>query len=185
MHPPGGRSSGKSRTLDQIHEFGENVKYIKQFELIETNPEKEAERFNEKVGKKQQEDGDKYLRQFRSVIDDIKNTSLQSDEKRVEEYVSSLLKSASETERQDLYSKSKMFTETEFQVDDSEKLKTLILAAEALLSPGKYIEIVEAKISRTNLVKLLHELVAKYREESLTRRKLLWQIISSAQLSTA
>lgn len=170
----GGRSSGKSHTLDAIHEYNENIKYIKQFELIETDPEKEAERFNERVGKKQQEDGDKYLRQFRGVIDEVKNISLKNDEKKVEEYVTSLLKYASEVERQDLYSKTAMFSETEIQVDDSDKLISLIEATQDLLSPGKYADLVEAKVSRNSLVELLQDLIDKYREEVLTRRKLEW-----------
>lgn len=170
----GGRSSGKSHTLDDIYAYSDNIKYIKQFDLIETDPEKEAERFNERVGKKQQEDGDKYLRQFRGVIDEIKNVAIKSDERRVEEYVSSLLKSASETERQDLYSKTAMFSETELQIDSSDKLDGIIKATQELLSPGKYAEIVEEKISRKNLIELLHNLIYKYREEGLVRRKREW-----------
>lgn len=170
----GGRSSGKSRTLDEIKKYNEengNIKYIKQFELVEIDPEKEAERFNERVGKKQQEDGDKYLKQFRSVVDEVRNISLNNDNKKLDEYIDSLLKLASDTERQDFYSKAAMFSETEFQLDISDKLETLIKATTDLLSPGKYAEIVESKITRNSLIELMCELITEYRQEALANKK--------------
>jgi Fe-S cluster assembly ATPase SufC len=170
----GGRSSGKSRTLDEIKKYNEeneNIKYIRQFELVEIDPEKESEKFNERVGKKQQEDGDKYLKQFRGVVDEVRNISLNNDDKKLSEYVGSLLKLASETERQDFYSKTAMFAETEFQIDTSDKLEALIKATTDLLNPGKYGEIVESKIARNSLIELLSELIVKYRQEALASKK--------------
>src|SRR5699024_11113718 len=41
----GERSSGKTFTLDQIANQYSNIKYIKQFELIETKPEQAAKSF--------------------------------------------------------------------------------------------------------------------------------------------
>lgn len=38
----GERSSGKTHTLNQIYKYFDNIKYIKQFELLETDPEKAA-----------------------------------------------------------------------------------------------------------------------------------------------
>ena len=43
----GERSSGKTFTLDQIANQYSNIKYIKQFELIETNPEQDAKNFTD------------------------------------------------------------------------------------------------------------------------------------------
>ena len=45
----GSRSSGKSYTLDQINKSNENVKYIKQFDLLEIDPLKKEEEFNKFV----------------------------------------------------------------------------------------------------------------------------------------
>lgn len=181
----GGRSSGKSYTLDDISKYNDNIKYIKQFELIETDPEKEAERFNERVGKKQQEDGDKYLRQFRGVIDEVKNISLKNDGKRAEDYVASLLKNASEVERQDLYSKAAMFSETEIVIESNEKIGSLIKATQDLLSPGKYADIVDEEVGRDHLVSLLRRLIETYRIEALTRNKQTWvnELVKSVKAS--
>lgn len=181
----GGRSSGKSYTLDDISKYNDNIKYIKQFELIETDSEKEAERFNERVGKKQQEDGDKYLRQFRGVIDEVKNISLKNDDRKVEDYVASLLKNASEIERQDLYSKAAMFSETEIVIESNEKIGSLIKATQDLLSPGKYADIVDEEVGRDHLVSLLHRLIEIYRVETLTRNKQIWvnELVKSVKAS--
>lgn len=170
----GGRSSGKSRTLDEIYTYNENVKYIRQFELIETEPDKEAEKFNDTIGKKRQDESDKHLRQFHGVVDEIKTISLANDEKRIEEYVDSLKKFASETERHDLYSKTVIFNEKEYEPADYQTLKELIVATEKLLQPGKYSGIVEAHVNRQDLVKLLHDLVINLRKESLQKRKQEW-----------
>lgn len=170
----GGRSSGKSHTLDQIEKYVDNVKYIKQFELIEADPTKEADKFNEQLGQKRREDSDKYLKQFRGVVDDVKNISLENDDKKLSDYLASLLQSASEFERQDLYSKTALFTETEFLIEDSEKLKSLIKAVIALLTPGTYVDMVEARLPRESLRLLLLELIEKFREETLVREKREW-----------
>lgn len=170
----GGRSSGKSYTLDQINKFNDNVKYIRQFKLIEMDPQKEAETFNERIGKRRQENAEKYLLQFRGVVDEIKNISLSNDDKRMGDYITSLLKSASETERQDLYSKTAMFSETGLRIDENEKLESLISATQELLNPGKYAELVESKVSRKDFVGLLYGLIGKYCEEALTKKKREW-----------
>jgi hypothetical protein len=170
----GGRSSGKSYTLDQIAKYNENVKYIRQFALIEMDPDKEAKEFSERISKKQQLDRDSYLKQFRTVIDDVKNISLSSDDRRIESYIASLLKASTDTARQDTYSKTALFNETGFLINDSEKLKKLIPAVETLLSPGSYAEIIDRWVSHDDLIHLLRELVTKFREEALLRRKQEW-----------
>ncbi len=170
----GGRSSGKSHTLDEIAKYSDDVKYIRQFDLIEIDPEAAAKKFKEGTGKKQHEDGERYLKSFRAVVDDIKNISLKSDDKKVEEYVDSLLKSASEVGRHDLYSKTALFAENPFHTVESDKLVKLIEATETLLSPGIYAGIVEAKVPELALGELLLSLIEKYRNEELSRTKQAW-----------
>ncbi len=41
----GGRSSGKSYTLNRLNEQYENVKYIRQFQLLEVDPLKAEQEF--------------------------------------------------------------------------------------------------------------------------------------------
>lgn len=170
----GGRSSGKSHTLDQIAEYSDNVKYIKQFDLIEKAPEAAAKKFTDGVGKKQKDDGDRYLRQFRTVVDDVKNISLGADDRKVLDYVDTLLKAASETERHDAYSKSALYTESLFQTGNSDKLKKLIEAVEVLLNPGVYADTFDEHTESTKLKSLFVALVDRLRDEELTRKKREW-----------
>jgi hypothetical protein len=171
----GGRSSGKSYTLNEISKFNENVKYLKQFDLIETDSEeKEEENFNKKIGLKRQEDSEKYLHRFRNVVDEVKNISLDSDNSGLESYINSLKKNASEIQLNDEYSKAKMFTESEYEIEQSGKLGKLIDATDTLLNPGKYKDLVDASVDSDKLLELLTNLIEKFREEALDRRKHVW-----------
>lgn len=169
----GGRSSGKSRTLDQIKQYTDNAKYIKQFQLIEMDPENEAKKFNERVGRRQTEYGDNYLNKFRDVISDIKNIDLKNDDKDIDTYVTSLLKYANDQERHDVYSNTSLFSETEFIINNSEKLLSIIEATKILLSPGKYQKIIRDAISHDNLMFLFNKLIEEYRKEEFIRKKLI------------
>ncbi len=170
----GGRSSGKSHTLNEIEKYNDNVKYIKQFALIETDPAKAAEKFNEGLGRKRREDSNSYLKKFGGVIDDVKYISLKNDDRKVSEYVDSLLKFASESERMDSYAKTTMFSETPFQVIDNDRLLRLISATRELLSAGVYSYIVELNIARDKLIALLFDLISKARTEAMEAKKKEW-----------
>lgn len=43
----------KTHTLNQIYKYFDNIKYIRQFELLETDPEKAAKDFTDKIAIKQ------------------------------------------------------------------------------------------------------------------------------------
>lgn len=181
----GGRSSGKSYTLNRIAEYSDNTKYIKQFDLIEKDPEAAAKKFTEGVGRKQRDDGDKYLKQFRSVVDDVKHISLASDDKKLQDYIDTLLTAASETERHDAYSKSALYNENPFQLSDSDRLSKLIDATQVLLTPGVYSGIVDAHISGDELKSLLVALIDKFRDEEIVRKKREWVNATTGNIKQA
>ena len=64
----GERSSGKTHTLNQIYKYFDNIKYIKQFELLETDPEKAAKDFTDKIAIKQSGITKDYFESFIRVI---------------------------------------------------------------------------------------------------------------------
>ncbi|NTU72576.1 phosphotransferase [Candidatus Roizmanbacteria bacterium] len=167
----GGRSSGKSYTLDEISKYNDHVKYIKQFDLIEIDPEKEAQAFNDRVGKRQRQYGDSYLEKFKDVVNDVRNISIDKDERRVNEYLESLMKYAADTERQDAFSKAIIFSESELHIDYGEKLEKIIEATKTLLNPGKYSDILEPHLNRDDLIGLLHDLIIRYRSEATIIKK--------------
>src|SRR5690606_34600818 len=78
----GERSSGKSYTLDQINSeqshFGE-VKYIRQFSLVERNSEEDKRKFDELLRQKHSLLSRDYLAELKSVVDDVIDIDLSVD----------------------------------------------------------------------------------------------------------
>ncbi|HDZ9489854.1 TPA: PHP domain-containing protein, partial [Vibrio cholerae] len=62
----GKRSSGKSFTLNKIEEFSgeDEIKFIRQFELLESDEEKDKKEFDTAISKNQSEFTEKYLSHF-------------------------------------------------------------------------------------------------------------------------
>ena len=75
----GGRSSGKSYTLNQLFETYENVKYIKQFQLLEIDPSKAEQDFADRIAAKQSVITRDYFLPFSQIVDEIKDISISDD----------------------------------------------------------------------------------------------------------
>ncbi len=170
----GERSSGKTYTLNQIYKYYDNIKYIRQFELLETDPERAARDFTDKIAIKQSGMAKEYFELFIKVVDDVKDISLEADEKQLERYLTSLQKHASETERADMFSKCNLYSENEFEVNDLVNLKKLIDATDTLLSTTQYKEIIEKNVGREVLIGLYVALINEYVKECQTVLKKLW-----------
>lgn len=170
----GERSSGKTYTLNQISKYFDNVKYIRQFELLETDPEKAVKEFTAKIAVKQSGIAKEYFEPFIKVVDDVKDISLENDEKQIEKYLASLQKHASEIERADMFSKCCFYTETEFEINDLENLKKLIDATDTLLSTTQYKEIIEKNINIESLIDLYIALLKQYVDEQQNVLKKIW-----------
>ena len=170
----GGRSSGKSYTLNRIDNAYENVRYIKQFSLLERDPEKAEADFAQKIAEKQSVAMREFFQPFSYAVDDVVNISLTSDEKQLDDYLSSLIKHASEVSRADMYSKCSLYSESSYTINDLENLNKLIKAVEDLLDTREYKDIIEKNIPRTTLVNLHTELINKYVEEKQLALKKTW-----------
>lgn len=188
----GGRSSGKSYTLDQIYEFNNiNTKYIKQFSLLEKEPKKAEEDFTRELNIQQSSITKDYFTEFIKVVDEIKCISLEDDEMKLDTYISSLLKHASETERSDMFSKCNLFSESEFKINELSKLKKIINAVESLLDTTQYKSIIEKFVRREDLISLHEGLIMEYINENDIVLKKCWTndlvsfIKSSLQSNTA
>jgi hypothetical protein len=112
----GDRSTGKTYTLDKINDVCEVVKYIRQFSLVQRDEAVYEREFKNEVQRKRSRFVDGYLSAFKAVLDDVMNVDLEGNEREVENYISSLLKSAEEADRRDAYSKVALFDETAFPV---------------------------------------------------------------------
>ena len=170
----GSRSSGKTYTLDQIAKDNGNVKYIKQFELVETNPQKAAEEFTNRIAAKRSSYAEEYFEQFKDAIDSIKKISLEEDENKIEKYLLSVIKFAKESDRADTFAKWAIFKESKYPNRNLDNLIKLIDAVERLLDSKEYKDIIEKNVVRSNLISLHTDLILKYNSEKKRSLEETW-----------
>lgn len=172
----GERSSGKSHTLNEIYDTynkEDNIKYIKQFSLLETDDEREKEKFNTLLTNKQSTVLDDYLKEFKEVVQDVTNIDINNNYKLIDKYISSLLKNANDVQREDCFSKTILFNEIEFSEISLESLKKLINSAMILADNLEYKELINSFINEEDINKLVIRLIEEYNkkyEENLKKR---------------
>lgn len=183
----GKRSSGKSYMLDQINETSNNIKYIKQFSLLE----KDEEKFNLLISDEESLGRDEYLKEFKEVVEDVLNIDLVQNEKNIDEYISSLIQNANDVQKQDVFSKATLFNEKCFLESDLNNLQKIIKAIDLLIQNKEYEMIINKYISKEKLCELIIELINKHNKETETDLKAKWinkvikDIKSKLQLRTA
>jgi len=156
----GGRSSGKTYTLDKICENFDNVKYLRQFSLLQNDKEK----FKKLVTTRHSLITENYLKEFKDVVLDVNEIDIKANEISIEKYLNSLKKYASESDNLDTFSKCKLYNETKFTIDNLENLKTLISATKALIETNEYKNIVDQHIPEDSLKNLIVALIQKHNE---------------------
>jgi len=175
----GERSSGKTYTLDKIASSFENVKYIKQFSLLQDDEEK----FRELISIRQSTVSENYLKEFKKVVEDVAKIDLKQNEIDIENYVTSLVKFATETEKEDVFSKTNLFSENPFSEKDLSGLTNLIEAVELLIENTQYRTTIEKHILTDSLRALVLDLINKYNKLAETNLKMdfLNDLISNIQ----
>lgn len=151
----GERSTGKTYTLDKICNNFENAKYLKQFSLLQNDEEK----FKELVTTRHSLVSENYLKEFKDVIYDINEIDIKANNLKIEKYIESLKKYASENDRLDAFSKSKLYNESLFEIDELDNLKKLISATQLLIDNKEYRNLINKHISDESLKSLLIELI--------------------------
>lgn len=151
----GERSSGKTYTLNKISRSFDNIKYLKQFALLQNDEEK----FKELVTKRHSLLSENYLKELKDVVYDINEVDIRSNNSDIEKYIDSLKKYASENDKLDSFSKCKLYNESNFQTDDLENLKKLIKATEQLIENKEYRTIINKHITDDSLKSLIIELI--------------------------
>ncbi len=167
----GDRSTGKTYTLDRISEVCE-AKYIKQFSLVQQDDATCAREFNADVERRRSVFVDQYLAPFKAVLEDVMDVDLDGNERRVEQYVSSLLKSADEADRRDAYSKVALFDATAFPDRDDRVLRDLIASVRQVIENIEYREIIERHVDRRALRRLACELIELLWARALESKKM-------------
>ena len=159
----GGRSSGKTHTLDQIYEkYKEEATYIRQFELITRDEDLDKKRFDELLRTKGDSVTQAYLQPLKKVINDVSDIDLISDEQKLEDYIEKLKSYAFENERKDIYSKTRLFDENLFETRDLSSLVSLIDSVEFLITNKEYKTLIETYIPRHSMLKLIIKLIDKF-----------------------
>ena len=166
----GERSSGKTYTLNKICDNFDNVKYLRQFSLLQNNEEK----FKELVTTRHSLVTENYLKEFKDVILNVNNIDLKTNEIQLEQYIESLKKYASESEKLDSFSKCLLYNETVYSLDELETIKKLIKATELLIENTEYQDIINKHITRDNLKNLLFDLIKKHNELFESNLKKKW-----------
>ncbi len=165
----GKRSSGKTHTLNMIKNTFDTseIKYIKQFEITEKSGQ---EKFDKITKIEYEKITNEYMTPIANIMPCILEIDLDADNTELENYHSSLINRALNSERNDIFSKSSMFNEITFDVKTNNELIELINAIKALLDNDTYKEIIEKNIDKNSLRKLLLELVKIYRSKYLDEK---------------
>lgn len=167
----GARSSGKTETLTQISEDCDNVKYIRQFSLVQRDDANYEKEFNEDVARKKSTFADKHLTPFKTVLDDVLNIDIRVNQRKIEDYLATLLKSAEEAEKFDAFSKAALFNETQFEVAEDKGIVDLIGSVRQLIENIEYRKIIDKHVDINNLKALAIELIELLWEKAYERKK--------------
>ena len=155
----GERSSGKTFTLDRINKEHGDAKYIKQFSLVQQDDGEDEVKFNEYLNNQRSLITDEFLREFKMVLNDVINIDLEKSEKALTQYLDTLLKSATEAEKKDVFSKTALFDEVEFKKIETKTLIELINAVRMLIENLAYKDVIEKHVNKENLKRLALELI--------------------------
>jgi ABC-type dipeptide/oligopeptide/nickel transport system ATPase subunit len=167
----GARSTGKSHALDQISKVVRNVKYIKQFSLVQQDEAYSEKEFANSVEAKRSAFGDQYLAGLKRLLDEITAVDLVANERAMDAYLATLLKSAEETDRRDAYSNATLFAEVEFPIGSTETLHSLIASIRQVIENVEYRQIIEKHVDFAALKRLAVELIAALRSKLLDAKK--------------
>lgn len=177
----GERSSGKTHTLDEIAKNVDNPKYIKQFSLLSSNDEEDEKRFEKTLRNRCDSVSEDYLQLFRSIVDDVKDIYLENNESELDAFIVALLKAAADADKEDIFSKTALFSETLFDDRDLSPLKELINAVDILLENSAYRALIDSFVNKNDLLKLGIALREKYiiENELVLKKRFLNDVIRS------
>lgn len=177
----GERSSGKTYTLDAIAKNISNHKYIQQFSLLSSSADLDEKRFEEVLHNRCDSVAEEYLQPFKSVVDDVRNISIEKNDSKLDKYLSALVKAATEADKEDIFSKTKLFGETTFDDRDLEPLKKLINAVDVLIDNSAYRSLIDYFVDKSILIRLGIALRKQHivEEELILKKRFLNDIIES------
>lgn len=156
----GERSSGKTHTLDSIAmDFESNkIKYIKQFDLITKS---EDAIFSKIINRQNDEYKETFLKELKVIVDKCSNIDFDAEKTKIDAYLNSLKEYAANQDKSDIYSRTKLFGENSFDIDDISSLKNMIVGLISLRE-SDYSCIYEKYIDNESLEKMIVEFIECY-----------------------
>ena len=155
----GARSTGKTRTLERLNKTIENVKYIKQFSLVQQDEHAYEREFKGDVERRRSVLVDDHLSGLKAVLDDVMKIDPVTNDKAVERYVATLVKSAEEADRRDAFSKTALFDAESFAVGQTKVLQELIGSVRQVIENVEFKAIIEKHLDSGSLKRLACELI--------------------------
>lgn len=175
----GARSTGKSHTLDRIADAVKNVKYIRQFSLVQHDAAIDEREFKDSVERRRSLVVDEYLASLKRVLDVVIKVDLSAHDRRVDEYINTLLRSAEETDKRDAFSKAALFDEVEFAVGKTENLHQLISSVRHVIENIEYRSVIEKHVDLAALKRLARELIEVLRAKAseASRKRIVNELV--------
>lgn len=155
----GDRSSGKTHLLNRISAEHDNVKYIRQFSLVQLDEAQYERDFNAELDRRRSRHSEEYLSAFKGVVDEIFGIDLDAHDRSLDIFVDALLRSAEEVDRADSFSKTRLFSESTFKIAEDNSLATLIEAVRHLIENVENRPIIEKHLDLAPLRALAVELI--------------------------
>ena len=168
----GARSTGKTHTLDRLSATIENVKYIKQFSLVQQDEDAYERTFKGDVERQRSVIIDDYLSGLKTILDDVMQIDLIANDKAVERYVASLVKSAEEADRRDAFSKTTLFDAENFSIGQTKVLQDLIESVRQIIENVEFKAIIDKHLDSQSLRRLARELIERLRARTLENSKM-------------
>ena len=161
----GERSSGKSFTLDALEKENESegsrVKYIRQFSLLQTDDDDEKE-FSKDLETTHSRLTNNHLKSFEEVVEKMQDVDLSKSERRLTDFVDSLLKNATEADKHDSFARAKLFAESKYSLSPLKSLENIINASVTLIENVEHEDIILRHIAKDVLRALLLDLIIEH-----------------------
>lgn len=167
----GDRSSGKTHLLTRISTEHDNVKYIKQFALVQLDEAQYERDFNAELDRRRSRHSEEYLNSFKGVVDEVIGIDLDAHDRSLQAYIDALLRSAEERDLEDSFSKTRLFSESTFKLGEDKSLSTLIEAVRHLIENVDNRPLIEKHIALRSLRALAVELITSLWARNLERNK--------------
>lgn len=156
----GERSTGKTHSLERILTYSENVKYIKQFALLQNDEEK----FKNLLSTRHSTVNEQFLKEFKEVVSDVNTVDLKLNKLDIEKYLSTLIKFASDSDKQDSYSKATLFSETLYEEASLDSLKKIIDSTINLIENTEYRDLIDVHLKINDLKTLAVDLIKRHQK---------------------